>query len=396
MIKLQPRVAPSTLMIWLSPLVAILLTLLASSILFWLLDKPVVEALRVFFIEPINHIYGVGELILKASPLCLIAMGLALGYRANIWNIGAEGQMIIGGLFATYAALYWLALPKWLLIPVILLMGMVGGMLWAGIVAALRNWFNASELLTSLMLVYISYQVLLWTLTGTQDNLALLQDPKGNGFPISPLFDMKALLPMLADTGWELWSGTRVHIGIGITILLVPLMWLLMNRSFLGYQMLVAGQSAAAAKYAGFSQKKLVWLCLLISGGLAGLAGSLEMIGPNGQLGATWRPGYGFAAIIVAFVGRLQPLSIVVASLVLALTYLGGESAQYDLDLPKSITLLFQGLLLFFLLACDLFVNYRLRRVPRASGASGKSGDTGNAVSVPSAGQPATVTEGAA
>jgi simple sugar transport system permease protein len=350
---------------WLSPLLAVALTVLCGVLFFSYLGLEVKGAFYVFFIEPVSSMYGVGELLLKASPLCLIALGLAVGYRANIWNIGAEGQMVLGGIFGTYAAMYWLALPSYLLIPAILLMSILGGLLWAGIVAALKNWFNANELLTSLMLVYISFQLLLQVMTGTQENLALLQDPNGAGFPISPLFEMKAMLPMFSELNWSLWSTTRMHVGIFITLLFIPVMWLLVNRSFLGYQMLVAGQAPAAAAYSGFNQKKLVWTCLLISGGMAGLAGGLEMIGPNGQLQASWKPGYGFAAIIVAFVGRLQPIGIAIASLILSITYLGGESAQSSLSLPKSITLLFQGCLLFFLLACDLFIQFRLKWKPK-------------------------------
>ncbi len=359
--SLEARTTPSRLMTWVSPLLAITLMLITGFIFFALLGKDPITAFSVFFIQPLSHMYGVGEMLLIASPLCIIALGLAIGYRANVWNIGAEGQMIIGGIAATAIALKFSSLPSAILLPMIAISGALGGLFWASIVAACRRYFNANEILTSLMLTYVAYQVLLYVLTGTRSNPAWLQDPEGGGFPLSPLLDTPALLPMLSEVGITVFEGSRANLGLVIILIALPLVSLFLNKSYLGYQMLVAGQAPKAAEYAGFKTRKLIWLCLLISGACAGLAGALEISGPVGQLQASWRPGYGFSAIIVAFVGRLQPVGIAFASLILAITYLGGEAAQYELNLPNSVSLLFQGVLLFYLLACDLFLHYRLR-----------------------------------
>ena len=168
------------------------------------------------------------------------------------------------------------------------------------------------------------------------------------------MFTDSAILPILVD-------GTRMHAGTLVAFLVAVAVWVLMTFTIIGFQIRVVGQAPAAARYAGFSRKGLIWLSLLASGGLAGLAGTFEITGPIGQLIPVISPGYGFTAIIVAFLGRLHPLGIVLASLVMALSYIGGENAQVEVGLPQAVTGVFQGLLLFFLLASDFIVRYRLR-----------------------------------
>jgi simple sugar transport system permease protein len=337
-----------------APLIAAAAMLATGFMIFALLGKQPWNALDVFFVQPLNSLYGWGELLLKATPLALCALGLALGFSANVWNIGAEGQLILGAICGGGVALFGsAALGRWAL-PVILLAGIVGGAAWAAIPAVLRTRFNTSEILVSLMLVYIAQLLLGFLLHGAW------RDPEGFNFPQSKAFDERLILPVLIE-------GQRATIAFLLMLGLAALSWLFSSHLFAGYRMRVAGQAPAAAAYAGFGESRNIWVALLIGGGAAGLAGVCEVVGPIGRLQADISPGYGFAAIIVAFVGRLHPLGIVLAALLMSLLYLGGESVQLGLQLPAAVTGLFQGLLLFYLLAADLFVGFRLRRrVPKS------------------------------
>ena len=351
--QLERRPTPSTLMKFASPLFAAAAMLLTGFLLFSLLGKEPLAAFRVFFIEPVASVYGLGELLLKSTPLILCALGLAIGFRANVWNIGAEGQLIIGALAGSAIALFVDGLGGWA-VPLMLLAGMIGGMAWAAIAAFLRTRFHTNEILVTLMLVYIAQLLLSYFTHGPW------RDPAGFNFPQSESFEEHELLPLLFETA-------RLNISFLIALALAAVAWLFVSRTFAGYRMRVAGLAPAAATYAGFGEKRTVWLALLISGATAGLAGISEVAGPIGLLSPDISPGYGFAAIIVAFVGRLHPIGVVLASLLMSLLYLGGEAAQIELQLPSSVTGLFQGVLLFYLLAADLFITYRLRRTRRSA-----------------------------
>jgi ABC-type uncharacterized transport system permease subunit len=357
-LRLVPRAQPSRAMLFVAPIIAILLTLLVGLAVFAWLGQDPLRAFGVFFVEPVSDMNGVSELLLKASPLCLIALGLAIGFRANIWNIGAEGQMYMGGIFATGLAIAFHDRGGPLLLSAMTLAGALGGALWASITAALRAHFHANEILVSLMLTYVADLVVKYLVFGPW------QDPHANNFPITVQFSDNALFPLFSAWGWELFEGTRMNASVLITLLAIPAAWVFMERSFLGFQLQVTGLAPAAARYAGFAQKRMVWAALLISGAAAGLAGVSEVAGPIGQLNDRWQPLYGFTAIIVAALGRLNAIGIVLASLLMALLYLGGEAVQIALQLPKAISQVFQGLLLMFLLGCDVLVNYRIAHVP--------------------------------
>lgn len=349
MIRLDARGAPSRAATWLSPLIAIVAMIACGFVLFWWLGKDPLAALRAFFIDPVATRYGIGELLLKASPLALIGTGLAIGYRANIWNIGAEGQLAAGAIAGGGIALLFDAtLGPWVLLPAMFVAGALGGIAWAAIPALLRTRFNANEILTSLMLVYIATLLLSLLVHG------VWRDPEGFNFPQSRLFADSALMP-------NILAGTRLNAGALLTLAVVAAAWVFTQRSLAGFEMRVAGLAPDAARYAGIAAPRMVWLGMLIGGGCAGLAGVGEVAGPIGQLLPSVSPGYGFAAIIVAFVGRLHPLGVLLASLLMSLLYLGGESAQLELNLPSSVTGLFQGTLLFFLLAADVLIHYRVR-----------------------------------
>ena len=354
MIKLQARAQPSGFWTFASPLLALLITVLLGVLLFSLLGKDPVRALQMFFWEPIKSTYALGELVVKATPLLLIALGLAVCFRSNVWNIGAEGQYIMGAVCASGVAL--LAekdTGSWIVLGVILA-GVLGGMLWAGITALLRDRFNANEILVSLMMVYVAVQVLGLLVYGPW------KDPLGYNFPQTKNFDAVTRIPRLMD-------GSRMTIGVLFALLGVGAVWVFLFRTRAGFAQQVGGLAPAAARYAGFSARQALWTALLVSGGMAGLAGALEVAGPIGQLTPYVPAGYGFAAIIVAYVGRLHPVGLVFSALLMSMFYIGGELAQSRLGLPKSLTGVFQGLLLFSLLACDTLVNYRLVRQAQAA-----------------------------
>ena len=354
MIKLQVRAQPSGFWTFASPLLALLITVLLGVVLFTLLGKDPVRALQMFFWEPLKSSYALGELVVKATPLLLIALGLAVCFRSNVWNIGAEGQYIIGAVCASGVAL--LAekdTGSWIVVAVILA-GVLGGMVWAGITALLRDRFNANEILVSLMMVYVAVQVLGLLVYGPW------KDPLGYNFPQTKNFDAVTRIPRLMD-------GSRMTIGVLFALLGVGMVWVFLFRTRAGFAQQVGGLAPAAARYAGFSARQALWTALLVSGGMAGLAGALEVAGPIGQLTPYVPAGYGFAAIIVAYVGRLHPVGLVFSSLLMSMFYIGGELAQSRLGLPKSLTGVFQGLLLFSLLACDTLVNYRMVRQAQAA-----------------------------
>ncbi|MFK7891525.1 MAG: ABC transporter permease [Granulosicoccus sp.] len=347
MIRLQRRAAPSKLMSLFAPVIALLLTLFAGLVLFALLGVPVLPAFHAFFIEPVSSVYGLAELGVKAAPLIMIAIALSIGFRAQVWNIGAEGQLILGAIAGSAVALALHEVNAWYVLPLMILAGVAGGVCWAAVPAWLRTRFNVNEILTSLMLTYVAALLLSWLVAGP------MRDPDGFNFPESRLFHDAALLPRILD-------GTRLHAGALVALGVVVAGWLLLSRTLLGFALRVNGAAPRAGAYAGFSQQRLIWTALLIGGGTAGLAGLFEVAGPIGQLVPSISPGYGFTAIIVAFLGRLHPVGVLFAGLVMALSYLGGESAQITLNLPLAVTGVFQGMLLFFLLATDVLINYAI------------------------------------
>ncbi len=345
-IRLAVRPEPSKVMRCLSPVAALVLTVVVGAALFAFLGKDPLSSLYVFLVAPLENLRGWCEVGVKMTPLLLCAAGLTLCYRANIWNIGAEGQLIMGAVSGAWAALLCPPEAGQLYVVVVLLAGVAGGALWGGVTAVLKDVFHANEILVSLMLVYVAQFFLAWCLQGP------LQDPDGFGFPQSPLFEAAACVPTIPGFG-------RLGWGFVIAVVLALTGALLMSRFFIGFQIRVSGMAPMAAKYAGFKPSRLIWTVMLISGGCAGLAGICEAAGPVGQLTLNISPGYGFAAIIVAFAGRLSPVGCIPAAFVLALFYLGGELGQSRLGLPSSITGVYQGLLLFFLLICDVWVLYR-------------------------------------
>ncbi len=335
-------------------MLAVVLTMIAGGIMFAALDKDPVEAIRTIFWDPLFNpqfaSYSRPQLLVKAGPLILIAVGLSLGFRAGIWNIGAEGQYIMGAIFAAGVGLALYPVETRWVFPLMVVAGIFGGWLWAMIPAVLKTRFNTNEILVSLLLVYVAQNIL------ASMSLGLLRNPEGGGFPGSRNLSQ---IPAMANP--ELIAGTGMHWGVVAAFVVVIAAYVLLQRHILGYHIKLAGQAPRAARFAGVNPTRLTVLCMGISGALAGMAGMFEVTGPAGQISIDFNTGYGFTAIIVAFLGRLNPIGILLAGLLMALTYIGGELASFMLSLPSAAIQAFQGMLLFFLLAVDLLTNYRIR-----------------------------------
>jgi ABC-type uncharacterized transport system permease subunit len=354
-LELIPRLTVAPWMRAAASVAAFVISFLVAGLVIWLMGRSPAAAFDVYVVQPLSDPWSIQELIVKATPLALIAIGLSYCFRANLWNIGAEGQYVMGAVFGS-----WLALKThgtdagfWVL-PLMLILGIVGGALYGLIPAFLKTRFGVNEILTSLMLVYIAQLTLDYLARGPW------RDPKGFNFPQSVTFDPSATLPTI-------FEGGRVHWGAVFALLAVLATAVIVGRSLFGYRLRLAGDAPRAARFAGFDAKTTTLLVFAISGGLAGLAGIAEVSGQIGQIQPSISPGYGFTAITVAFLGRLNAFGILVASLVVALTFIGGESAQILLKLPLDLTQAFQGILLLCVLAADALVSYRIRLVRRGA-----------------------------
>ncbi|MEM1430315.1 MAG: ABC transporter permease [Pseudomonadota bacterium] len=360
MIVLEKRPEPSRGWTYATPIVAVLLTMIAGGLMFAALGKDPFEAIRTIFWDPIFNeqfaAFSRPQLLVKAGPLILIAIGLAIGFRAGIWNIGAEGQYIVGALCGAGFGLALYPAESALIFPGMVLAGALGGFLWAMIPAILKVAFRTNEILVSLLLVYVAEQLVAAMALGP------LRNPEGGGFPGS-----RNLRDWEASSNTELIAGTGMHWGVVAAFIAVIFGYILLSRHLLGFQIRLAGEAPRAARFAGVSPARLVFVCLGLSGALAGMAGLFEATGPAGQISIDFASGYGFTAIIVAFLGRLHPIGILLAGLLMALTYIGGELAQLMLGIPAAAIQAFQGMLLFFLLGVDVMTNFRFRLKPRST-----------------------------
>ncbi len=354
MIRLEKRPAPSRVWSYLTPLIAVAATMIAGGLLFAFLGKDPFLSIKTIFYDPILGefaFYYRGQLLVKAGPLILIAIGLSIGFRAGIWNIGAEGQYIVGALLGAAVGLAFYPMEaRWLIFPLMVLAGALGGYLWAMIPGILKTRFNTNEILVSLLLVYVAEQLL------ASAALSWLRNPDGAGFPGS-----RNLRQYESAANNELIAGSGMHWGVVAAFIAVIFAYILMTRHVMGFNIRLAGESPRAARFAGVNPNRLILFCLGLSGALAGLAGLFEVAGPAGQVSIDFNVGYGFTAIIVAFLGRLHPIGILLAGLLMALTYIGGEAAQASIGLPAAAIQAFQGMLLFFLLAFDVLANYRVK-----------------------------------
>ncbi len=360
-IELIRRPNRSRWMAVLSPLIAIALTVIAGFFIFTASGVDPLKALYIYFIEPLTAMWSLEALIVKAVPIVIIAVGLSLCFYSNTWNIGAEGQLVAGAIAGSALPILFPDFQGPFVLPLMLILGILGGMAYGAIPAILKNRFGANEILTSLMLVYVAQLFVDWLARGPWRN------PAGHNFPDSRPFEGDQLLPVV--------FGDSVQLNAVFAVIIAVVAWFILRRTITGFKITVLGQAPRAGAFAGFSHKRMVMLAFLISGGLAGLAGICEVAGPTGMLRTSVSPGYGFTAIIVAFLGRLNPIGIVFAGLLLALSYIGGEGVQIALGMSDQITRVFQGMLLFFVLACDTFIFYRVRIVSAAASVSKTAGE---------------------
>ena len=348
-IELEKRPERSAVMAWASPIIAVMATVVTGGLIFAAIGKPPLQALWIFFLEPFSSLWSIEELVVKATPLILIGVGLSVAYRANVWNIGAEGQFTMGALMGGMVPVFFNGWQSPATLLAMLALGILGGMLWAVIPAVLKIKAGANEILVSLMLVYVAQLLLDWLVRGPW------RDPKGYNFPKTVSFEDWQTMPV--------FGGGRLNLGILLAIVAAIGLAILMRRTLKGFEVRVLGEAPRAGRFAGFSSDRMTLFVFLLSGGLAGLAGIVEVASTVGQLQPNISPGYGFTAIIVAFLGRLDPIGVVVAALMLAVSYLGGEAAQVALGISDKAARVFQGVLLFWVLACDTLILYRLRIV---------------------------------
>lgn len=352
-VELGRRPEPSRWMAALSPLLAIALTLITTFVVFAAYGIDPFRGLHVYFVAPLTEGWSREELVVKATPLILIAVGLAVAYLSNNWNIGAEGQFTVGAITGSAIPILVPDFQNVATLPAMLLMGAAGGALYAMIPALLKTRFGTNEILTSLMLVYVSLLFLDWIVRGPW------RDPAAFGFPNTVSFSDSAMLPFIG-TG-------RLNASALVALAVVLVLAVVLARTLKGFEIRVLGESPRAGAFAGFSAKRMTVFAFAVSGALAGLAGIMEVASVIGKLQPVISPGYGFTAIIVAFLGRLNPIGILIAGFVIALSYLGGEAVQSGLGVSARMAQVLQGLLLFYVLACDTLIFYRIRMVRPAA-----------------------------
>ena len=353
MISMTPRKDISLQRTLVTPVLSIMVTLCVGATIFAVLGYDPLASLYQFFIAPLSRPDQVADLFVKACPLIITATGLVFCYRANVWNIGAEGQIVMGAVCAAGIALFVPGLPNIFLMPAMVLAAMVGGMAWALIPGVLKVRFNTNEILVSLMLTYVAALFIDWLVRGPW------RDPQSFGFPLTKPYDEAALIQRVDLPG----IGTlgQLHWGVVAALVLAFFAYFIMSRSLFGFQVKVMGDAPRAGSFSGFSEALTTIGVLCISGACAGLAGMVEVSANMGQLQPEVSFGYGFTAIIVAFLARLNPLGVIAAGLVIALAELGGDSAQMTLGMPKVVTGVFKGVLLFMLLAGETFNRYQIR-----------------------------------
>ncbi len=334
------------------PLISVVITIIIGALIFEILNYPVTESLYQVFLSPFSRPDRIADILVKACPLIIIGIGLIFCFRSNIWNIGAEGQFIFGTLCAGSFALLFPDTNNHLLLLSMLIIGFLGGAIWASIPAILKIKLNVNEILVSLMLVYVAMLFIDFIVRGP------LRDPMSFGFPLSKPYPEGAIISKIHFPGIG-YLG-QLHYGILIILILAPFSWFLINRTLPGFQIKVFGSAPKASSFAGFNKNKITLGVLVMSGGMAGLAGVIEVSANMGQLQPEVSFGYGFTAIIVAFLGRLNPYGVIIAGIVIATAKLGADNAQMILGIPKVVTGIFEGVLLFFLLAGETVQNYKI------------------------------------
>ena len=349
-IRLEKRVLVPGWLRVLTSAISILLALIAIAIAFLLFRVNPWLAYKKVFIGSFGSIYGLSESLVKAIPLLLCGVGLAIAFKAQFWNIGAEGQLLVGAIAATWVALFFpFKLPDWAMLPTMFAAGFIAGALWALIPAILKAKLRVDEVITSLMLVYVATEILNYLIYGPW------KGAKEWGFPYSDKFPDAAIIPTLGNT--------RIHYPTLILGLVTAVLaYFLLMRTRWGYEVRVTGDNPRAATYAGIPYLRIALLVMIISGGLAGMAGVGEVAGIHGRLRYPQgiSPGYGFTAIIVAWLAQLNPLVVILTSFLFGGLLVGGDALQVSMNLPVPTIQMFNGAILLFLVGGEVLLRYRI------------------------------------
>ena len=343
-VKLEKRLNPSAAMNVIVPLVSVLAAFVVGAIFLTLTDRDPLEVYTAMFKGALGSQYGLAETVVKAIPLMLCALGISAAFRMQRWNIGAEGQFYMGAFAASYLPLSHPQLPMWLMLPGMALLGCIGGGLWGLVPAVLRARWKVNEIITTLMLNYVA---ILWV-----DLLVYgpWKDPKGFNFPLTAKFTAAAALPNFGDS--------RIHVGLIIAVVLAAVFWVVFEKSRWGFEIKVIGASEQAARYAGMNIRRNIYWVMLLSGAVCGLAGMAEVSGIVGRLQPNLSPGYGYTAIIVAWLSKLNPAAIILVSILFGALQVGGFFVQ-TMGVPASVAAMLQGAVLFFVVGGEFLTQYR-------------------------------------
>ena len=327
------------------PILSIILAFVVSGLFLHFSGYDPSETFLRMFKGAFGSRYAISETIVKAVPLMLAGLAVSVAFRMKLWNIGAEGQLYMGAFAASWAALYCGGLSSWVLLPLMFLAGFAGGALWGFIPGFLRGYWQVNETIVTLMLNYVAISWVSFLVFGPW------KDPASKGFPLTPRFSASGYLPTLGDS--------RVHLGLLIAVVIALILYLVLRYSRWGYEIKVIGESQNAARYAGMNVARNIVLVMVISGGIAGITGMIEVSGITHRLQQDISPGYGFTAVIVAWLARLHPFSIILVAFLFGALLVGGFGVQ-TFGIPYSIVLMLEGSILFFLLAGEFLRRYRI------------------------------------
>ena len=346
-VKIRRRLVPPPLALITIRVLAVLVALGIDGLILYFNGVNPVKAYNIIFKRVLLSWYGLAETIVKFIPLALCAYGLAIVFKAKIWNIGAEGQLLMGAIAATWVALFSPIPPGPYTIPLLYLAGFVAGLLWALLPAILKAKLNVNEVLTTFMLNMVAEKILEYLVYGPW------KDPRGWGFPKTAPFPAEARLPTI--------PGTRIHYPTLILLFsIIILTYVLEKKTTIGYELKVVGDNPRAAEYSGIKIWKIILISMVLSGGLAGLAGVGEVAGIQGRLRPKISPGYGYTAIVVAWLGELHPIGVGVTSFLYSALLVGGDVLQVVFSIPVAVVNVFNGTILFTVVGLDLLAKYRI------------------------------------
>jgi general nucleoside transport system permease protein len=345
-IVFRKRTSVSRKAIFIVPIVSFIVALLLGAVLLLITGVNPVTTYLAMFRGTFGSKYALSETLVKAIPLMLTGLGVAIAFRMRFWNIGAEGQLVFGGIAGAGVALFLGdSIPGNLLLPAVILAGMLAGAIWAGIPAVLKAYLGVDETLTSLMLNYVAILFASYLYYGPW------RDPLGFGFPGTARFPEEAWLPRIFG---------RAHVGMIFALIAAITLWFVFNRTRWGFELKIIGENKVAAKYLGIKIARNIVFALLLSGALSGLAGASEVAGISRRLQAGLAVGHGYTAIIVAWLAQLNPIAIIFVAVLMGALLVGGDQVQMMMGLPAAVGLVLQGLILFPMLAGSLFTEYRI------------------------------------